>query len=238
MKISLIIPVYNDENIIEKTLEKLRLFIKEDPDEWDVLIVNDGSTDGSLQILENYKSRFYKIVSYKKNKGKGFAVKKGVEHAVGDSICFTDSDLAYSFENLKKIVLLLDKYDIVIGSRSLSTDNHENISLSRRILGKGFNKFTRYILKYDFKDTQCGLKAFRRDVAKDIFSRQTLHGFSFDTEVLYIANKNNYTIKEAIAVVSKRHHEKNSRVSLIVDPTKMFLDLLKIRLNDRIGKYE
>ena len=90
---------------------------------------------------------------------------------------------------------------------------------------------------YDFKDTQCGLKAFRKKPAKILFSKQTIKGFSFDTELLYIAKKKNYNIKEIEATVLKEHLNKKSKVNLLVDPLKMFLDLFKIRLNNFKGKY-
>ncbi len=237
-KISLIIPVYNEENLIEKTVKELDLFIKKQKEPWEIIFVDDGSTDNSLAILKNFKPKFFKIISYSKNQGKGFALKKGVFHASGDYIGFTDSDLAYSFENLKKVIKPLIDFDISIGSRSLSSDNHEKINQLRRVLGKGFNILTRILLGFKFKDTQCGLKAFKSKVAKDLFSKQTIKGFSFDTEILYLAKKKKYTLKETEAIVLKSHLNKKSKVNLLLDPLKMFLDLLKIRINDLIGKYE
>ena len=95
-----------------------------------------------------------------------------------------------------------------------------------------------FILAYNIEDTQCGLKAFRGDVAKKLFSKQTLMGFSFDAEVLYLARKRNYSLALEKAVVSKKHITKNSKVNLLLDPLKMFKDLIKIRINDLLGKYE
>lgn len=238
MQISLIIPTYNEEKNILKTLKKLRLLLKNEKDKWEILIINDGSTDNTLEILKNYKPKFFKIISYKKNKGKGFAVKKGVKEATGDYICFIDSDLAYSFDNLKNLLSYLKDFGIVIGSRNLETDNHENISTLRRIFGKGFNILSNIILGYRIKDTQCGLKAFKKEVAKSLFSKQTLNGWGFDTEILYLAKKKNYKIKEARATVLKRYGAQDSKINFLTDPIKMFLDLLKIRLNDIRGKYE
>ncbi len=238
MKISLIIPVYNEEKIINKTLEKLRGFLKKEKEDWEILIVSDGSTDNTLKILREYPQKFFRIISYKNNKGKGFAIKKGVKEAKGDYICFIDSDLAYSFENLKNLLFYLKEFDIVIGSRNLETDNHKSISALRRIFGKGFSIISNIILGYNIKDTQCGLKAFRKDIAKVLFSKQTLTGWSFDTEILYLAKKKSYKIKQVKAVVLEGYGTKDSKINFLKDPIKMFLDLLRIRLNDIFGKYE
>jgi len=238
MQISLIIPAYNEEKNILRMLKKLRLLLKNEKDKWEILIINDGSTDNTLGILKNYKPKFFKIISYKKNKGKGFAVKKGVKEATGDYICFIDSDLAYSFDNLKNLLSYLENFEVVIGSRNLETDNHENISTLRRIFGKGFNILSNIILGYRIKDTQCGLKAFKKEAAERLFSKQTLNGWGFDTEILYLAKKKNYKIKEVRAVVLERYGAQDSKINFLKDPIKMFLDLLKIRLNDICGKYE
>ena len=238
MRISLIIPVYNEERVIKETIEKLREFIKSEKDNWEAIFINDGSKDNTLKILKNFSPHFFKIISYKKNRGKGFAIKKGVETATGDYICFMDSDLAYSFKNLKKLIVKLNDYDLVIGSRNLSTDNHENISLERRIMGNVFNKISNFILKYDLKDTQCGLKVFQGGVAKDLFSKQTVYDFSFDTEILYLAKKKKYKLGKEKAIVSKHHLVKDSKVNLLTDPLRMFFNLIKIRLNDFLRKYE
>jgi len=238
MKISLIIPIYNEEDMIQKTINELKSFVKNEKDEWEILLINDGSTDKTLEILIENKIKNFKIISYTLNRGKGFAIKKGVSEATGDYICFIDSDLAYSFNNLKELLTKLDFFEIVIGSRNLDTDNHENISILRRILGKGFGILSNLILGYNIEDTQCGLKAFRKEVAKKLFSRQTINGWSFDTEILYLATKKNYRITSEKAVVSKNNLTKNSKVNLLLDPLKMFRDLIKIRLNDLFGKYE
>jgi len=237
MKTSLIIPVYNEEKVILKTLNKLILFLNNEKENWEIIIVNDGSTDKTLEIINNFKPNPFKIVSHTPNKGKGFAIKKGVEMATGDYIAFIDSDLAYSFENLKEALFYLKNFDIVRGSRD-TLKTRKNTPILRKILGRGFNLISRILLDPHLNDTQCGLKAFRKDVAKDLFSKQTIGGFSFDTEILYLAKKKNYLIKEIRVAISEDHLDKESKVNLILDPPKMFLDLIKIRINDLLGKYE
>jgi len=237
MKISLIIPVYNEEKIIKSTLEKLHAFVKKEKDDLEILIINDGSTDNTLEIIEDFKPKFFKIISCKKNKGKGFAIKRGVKEAFGDYICFTDADLAYSFDNLKSILSQLKFFDVTIGSRSLHTDNHESIKILRRIVGRGSSMVSNALLRYNIRDTQCGLKAFKKNVAKDLFSKITIKGFYFDPEILYIARKRGYAIKEERVVVLKNHQSRISKVNVLKDSIRCFLDLLIIKLNDIRGKY-
>jgi len=136
-RVSLVIPIYNEEQLIKKTLIKLHDFIKKDDLKWEILLVNDGSTDNTLEILKNFNKKFFKIISYKKNQGKGFAIKKGMIYASGDYICFIDSDLAYSFENLKQTLFHLNDNHIAIGSREISEKKREKTKLSRKILGQG-----------------------------------------------------------------------------------------------------
>lgn len=238
MKISLIIPVYNEECLIENTVKKLKEFSDSDENLWEVIIVNDGSSDNTMNILNQKIPDSFKVISYHPNRGKGYAIKKGVEQAQGDYICFTDSDLAYSFDHLIKLAEKLKSHPVVIGSRDLSTKNDKKVTFLRRILGKGFNKCLVYILGYDIGDTQCGVKGFRVDVAKDLFSKQTLYGFSFDAEILFIANKRKHPIGKISATVSDHHKKKKTKINFLKDPIKMFLDLLKIRINDKRGIYE
>ncbi len=235
---SLIIPIYNEERIIKRTLETLREFLKKQKEEWEVILVNDGSTDKTLEILENFKPRFFKIISYPKNRGKGYAIKKGILEANGNFIGFIDADLAYSFENLKQAFKELKNANIVIGSRSLAKINNVRTNLLRKIYGRIFNIMSNLILQMNFKDTQCGLKVFRKEVAKEIFKMQRVENYGFDTEILFIAKKKNYRIKEIPAYLSPHHSYNKSKVNLILDPIKMFLSLIKIRINNFLGEYE
>jgi len=238
MRISLIISAYNEEKILPYTLIKLHSFIKNQNDKWEVIFVDDGSLDNTLKILKEFKPRFFKIISYKPNRGKGYAIRKGVEKATGDYVGFTDSDLPYPLEDLKKAFLYLKDFDIVIGSRNLVKINKVKTSLIRKIYGRAFNLLSKIILSHNISDTQCGMKVFRTEVAKDLFSRQLLNRFAFDIEVLYIAKKQNYRIKELPAVLLRTHSYRKSKVSLIKDPIRMFLDLIRIKINHLSGKYE
>jgi len=235
-KKSIILPIYNGEKIVKNTLKILYSFIKEErkkekQEDWEIIFVDDGSTDNTLNILLNFKPKFFKIISCKKNQGKGYAIKKGVMKASGEYIGFIDSDLAYPFENLKQAFNNLGEYDIVIGSRTLVHEkNKAKTTIIRRVFGKGFRILSNLLFSYHIPDTQCGLKVFKRRIAKYLFSKQKLKGFSFDTEILYLANKKNFKIKQIPAFLSKEHSYKKSTVNLIIDPIKMFFDIIKVRL--------
>ncbi|MEG3859256.1 glycosyltransferase [Microcoleus sp. herbarium12] len=241
MKIAVILPVYNEANCIEQTFDRILEFSQKNH-VYNFIIVNDGSTDNTLEIIENQLKAFpthhIKLISYSNRQGKGYAVKKGCEDVDADCICFMDGDLAYSLEHLEPLVEKLEKFDVVIGCRNLDTENFRNLTLLRKISGKIFNFISRAILNLKYKDMQAGLKGFNKKPAQDIFKRQTLTGFSFDAELLFLAKKKGYTIGEIPARVSQQHLYKMSQVNIFQDSLKMLSCLFKIRYNDRAGYYE
>ena len=241
MKIAVILPVYNEANCIEQTFDKILEFSQKNH-AYNFIIVNDGSTDDTLKIIENKLKTFptyhIKLISYRDRQGKGYAIKKGSESVDADCICFMDGDLAYSLEHLEPLVEKLEKFDVVIGCRNLDRENFRNLTLIRKISGKIFNFISRKILNLPYKDMQAGLKGFQKKAAQEIFKQQTITGFSFDAELLFLAQKKGYTIGEIAARVSEQHLYKISKVNIIKDSLKMFSCLLKIRYNNRAGNYE
>lgn len=241
MKIAVILPVYNEANCIEQTFDRIWEFSQKNH-AYNFIIVNDGSTDNTREIIENklkdFPTHHIKLISYSNRKGKGYAVKKGCEDADADCICFMDGDLAYSLEHLEPLVEKLEKFDVVIGCRNLDRENFRNLTLLRKIAGKIFNLISRLILNLPYRDMQAGLKGFKKLPAQEIFKRQTLTGFSFDAELLFLAQKKRYTIGEIPARVSQQHLYKLSQVNILKDSLKMLSCLFKIRSNDRAGYYE
>ncbi|MGL5059316.1 MAG: glycosyltransferase, partial [Microcoleus sp.] len=241
IKIAVILPVYNEANCIKQTLVRILEFSQKNPD-YNFIIVNDGSTDNTLEIIEDRLTALaipqIKLISYNKRQGKGYAVRKGGESADADCICFMDGDLAYSLEHLKPLVEQLEKFDVVIGCRNLDRANFRNLTLLRKIAGKIFNLISRSILNLKYRDMQAGLKGFKKHAAREIFKRQTLTGFSFDAELLFLAKKKGYKIGEIPAKISQQHLYKSSRVNIFKDSLKMLACLLKIIYNDRTGLYE
>jgi dolichyl-phosphate beta-glucosyltransferase len=236
---TVILPVYNEEKILNGILNKINLFSKQNPD-YEFLIVNDGSTDNTGKIIKDNLSKKMKnilFLSYSPNQGKGHAVKKGVEIANGEYISFLDGDLAYSLNNLKTMRKELLNYDLVIGCRDLIRENDENIDLKRKITGKTFNSLSRKIMGIPFKDTQAGIKGFKNKVAKELFRKQLIKGFAFDVEILYRAVKKNYRIHQIPVRVSQEHKKKGTKVKILKDSIRMFYSLLKIKSADLSGKY-
>lgn len=240
-QVSIVLPVYNEQACIRQTFDAILRYLETHPN-FTFIFVNDGSSDRTKEIITAgirlAKTSQIQLISYHPRAGKGYAIRRGVEYADGDLICFLDSDLAYSLAHLDLLVEKLRTCDVVIGNRSLARGNEKDVKLSRKIAGKIFNLLSRKILALRYSDMQAGLKGFRKSAAKKIFFYQTLTGFSFDVELIYLAENWGYTIGEIPAKVSEKHQKKLSKVNLIQDSIKMLLDLLKIRFNEQLGRYQ
>jgi dolichyl-phosphate beta-glucosyltransferase len=238
--VSVILPVYNEQACVGRTFEAILQFLSAHP-HYTFIFVDDGSSDRTKEILHRgikmTEARQVKVLSYQPRAGKGFAILRGIEHAESDAICYLDGDLAYSLEHLDLLVKELATCDVAIGSRSLATGNHKDVKFSRKLAGKIFNLLSRFILRLPYSDMQAGLKGFRKAAAKDLFGKQSLTGFSFDVELIYLAKKRGYSIGEIPAKVSSSHQTKISKVNLLQDSIRMLIDLLKIRWNDQLGRY-
>lgn len=231
--VSVILPVYNESGCIQASFDAVLEFTSKHPS-FEFIFVNDGSTDTTQEvlgqrILETETSKI-SLLTYPFHQGKGWAVKQGVELAQGDYICFLDSDLAYSLDHLERLVEGLHYFDIAIGCRSFTASNFKDTSLPRWIAGRAFNFISQKVLDLPLSDMQAGLKGFRKKVAKELFSIQKLTGYSFDAELLYLAKKKGYSIIEIPALISKQHRLKTSKVSILVDSTRMLIDLISIRI--------
>ncbi len=232
-KISVVIPAYNEEIRLARNLPKIIDFMSQNFKIFDIIIVDDGSTDKTVDICKKYlKKCSLVILKNKNNMGKGFSVKKGVLKAKGDYILVTDSDLSTPIEELSKLLEYSKSNDVIIGSRSID-ESIVKTRLFKKILGRFSNILISFIVK-DIKDTQCGFKLFNKSVAKKIFSNQTINRWGFDFEILYIAQKIGYSIKEVPVTWIE---DINSKVRLI-DYPKTLIDLLMILYNIRFGKYK
>lgn len=237
---SIILPVYNEQDCVAQTFDAVLEYADEHPT-YEFIFVSDGSTDQTPQILAQRmatESDRIHLIAYPERGGKGYAVRQGVEAAIGDCVCFMDGDLAYSLDHLDLLLSKLEGYEVAIGCRSLVPDGNLGLNSLRKVAGKVFNTLSQRILNLHYVDMQAGLKGFQRSAAKEIFSRQTLTGFSFDVELIYLARKLGYSIGEIPARVSPQHCRKLSKVNLLLDSVKMLKDLFRIQLNDRLGRYE
>ncbi len=248
MKISLILPCYNEETNLQRgVLDKIGNFISEDDRFEEVIIVDDGSTDGSRGIIQKKyipQNKKFKLIE-NAHRGKAYAVMTGIDKASGDYVLFSDIDLATPIEESKKLIQeIAHGYTIIIGSRK---SQRKGAPFLRKIMARGavFVRGTLINLN-GLKDTQCGFKLFEKKAAKDIISRMRVYHTSrkirgssvsagFDMEFLFIATKLGYKIKE-IPVTWK--HVETRNVNFIKDSIGGLKDISLIKFNDLLGKYE
>ncbi len=230
--VSIVIPVYNEEKNIAETMRRVQAFMSLKDLSWECLIVNDGSSDSTESIAQNTikaqtQSRF-RLLSNPSNHGKGFAVRQGVLASSAKYVLITDADLSAPIKELDKLIKALEEgYDIAVGSRAVrSKDADVQQTFKRRLAGRIFNIFVKILVLRGISDTQCGFKCFKKKAAHELFNAQKLDGFSFDVEVLRLAQKRGFRIKE-VSVMWRQG--KQTRVRLFHDSIKMVKDLLYLR---------
>jgi dolichyl-phosphate beta-glucosyltransferase len=235
---SIIIPAYNEGMRVSATLERVLAYIAEQGWEAEVIAVNDGSRDNTAEIIRGFAERNprLQLLENPGNRGKGYSVRNGMLHAQGEILLFSDADLSSPIEEAEKLFAEITAgADIAIGSRWLRSDlQTQRQPLFRQLFGRTFNLMLRITLGLNFKDTQCGFKAFTRRAASTIFRLQQIERWGFDPELLYLAKK--FGLKVAEVPVAWAHSE-GTRISPLRDGTKMFLEMLKIRWNAVCGKY-
>lgn len=227
--LSIVIPAYNEEQRIGPALRQIIDYLKGRKSTAEIIVVDDGSTDRTASLARSILTDWplSRVISFEKNQGKGAAVKIGVLQARGELILLTDADLSTPIEELEKFWPLAGDYEVVIGSRALpASDLRIRQSRLRENMGKFFNLLVRWLVLPDFKDTQCGFKLFKRQAAREIFSRLKTTGFAFDVEALLLARKLGYKIAEIPVVWT---NSADSRVKLISSSVKMLLELIRIR---------
>jgi len=199
MFLSVIIPAYNEEKRISKILDAAYNYFQSKDFDYEIIVVDDGSKDKTDKVAQNYSSKFknLKILSFLKNSGKGAAVKAGVLESKGDYLLFADADNSTSFEQVEFFLKYMSEFDIIIGSRALKDSQLvKRQNFFKTFLGRAGNFIICRLFKIKIKDTQCGFKLFSKKAGKEIFSKQTINGWGFDIEVLVIASKLGYNIKE------------------------------------------
>ncbi len=225
--LSIVIPAYNEEERIGNTLKVILNYLSEQNYSSEVIVVDDGSNDSTVSLIKN---DFPSVIIFKqeKNQGKGAAVRRGMLEANGEITIFSDADLSTPIYETQKILNhLSSNYDICIGSRALNNDLiKEHQPFYREFMGKTFNKLVQFLVIKGIQDTQCGFKGFKTEIAKEIFKRAKINGFSFDVEALFIASKMNYKIKEQAV---EWYNDDRSKVDPIKDSIKMLIEIFKIR---------
>ncbi|WP_263368712.1 dolichyl-phosphate beta-glucosyltransferase [Edaphobacter bradus] len=238
-QLSIVIPAYNESGRIEDALERVTSCIDQQGWDAEVLVVDDGSKDSTAAIVQSWMLNYPRLhlVQNPGNRGKGYSVRNGLLQAAGDIVMFTDADLSAPMEEAERLIAAIhDGADVAIGSRWLDRARQTiHQPLYRQFFGRCFNWITRTVMGLPFKDTQCGFKAFRRPVAQVIFRLQTIERWGFDPEILFIARKLKYVIREVPVTWG---HDERSRISYLRDGMKMLEDMARIRANSIAGRYD
>jgi len=234
--LSIIIPAYNETKLIKQTLYEVIEFIDDKKIVAEIIVVDDGSKDDTVIRAREIKDSRVIVLSYKPNQGKGYAIKTGVKHSTGKCILFIDADHSIPINHVSEFLPCTKDYDLVIGSKAIkSTTKVKRQKVHREVLGRCFNLLVRLITGIKVKDTQCGFKLIKTSAAKKIFSQMQVKRFSFDVEMLYLAKKYGFSVKEMPITLTSRE---GSRVSIIFDSLSMLKDIIKIRLRDLRGAYQ
>lgn len=237
--LSVIIPCYNEEKRFKKGISHYLQYLKETGYTWELILVNDGSKDGTLRLMKDIKnrSRKIKITSYAKNHGKGYAIVQGVKKATGKYILFSDLDHAVPIGTIETFFKHFKSgAKVVIGSRRVQGSKFvKRQHFLRETLGRGFTLLVKIFIDTKIKDATCGFKAFKKEIAKKIFSKITIYDWAFDAELLYLCKKYKIDYVQAPVVWTD---VKGSKVSIAKDVMRSFLGLTQIRLNDLQNKYQ
>lgn len=238
MYLSLIIPAYKEATRIGPSLEKIFAYFSTKDYDAEVIVVDDGSPDTTVEVTRSEFARllptasrvFPRLIELGANDGKGAAVQRGMLEAVGSIVIFTDADLSTPIHEVEKVIAGIEKegFDIVVGSRALEGRQLVKVHQPwyRELMGRFFNVLVQLFVFKGIKDTQCGFKGFTHDAAQKLFGAQKIMGFSFDVEILYLAKKFGYKVKE---VAVEWYNDERTTVGALSDSSKMFLQILRIR---------
>jgi len=237
-KYSIIIPAYNEGTRLGATLERVLAYISKQRWDAEVIVVNDGSRDQTADLVRNFARAHpeLRLIENPGNRGKGYSVRNGMLHAEGELLLFSDADLSSPIEEAVKLFAAIENgCDVAIGSRWLRPElQTERQSPLRQFYGRVFNLLLRILLGLRFKDTQCGFKAFTRIAAQKIFPLQQIERWGFDPELLFLARKFGFRVKEVPVAWA---HAGGTRIQPLRDGLRMFAEVLKIRWNALTGKY-
>jgi dolichyl-phosphate beta-glucosyltransferase len=238
-KYSIIIPAYNEAGRLGRTLERVLGYVSAQRWDAEVIVVNDGSRDRTPDLVREFAQShpLLRLLENPGNRGKGYSVRNGMLHASGELLLFSDADLSSPIEEAQKLIAPLESgtADIAIGSRWLRPElQTQRQSLLRQFYGRLFNLLLRVLLGLNFKDTQCGFKAFTRQAVRKIFPLQQIERWGFDPELLYLARQAGLKVVE---IPVSWAHTGGTRISPLRDGLRMFAEAVKVRWNGLTGKY-
>ena len=236
-KVSIVVPAFNEASRIGDSIQKIEEFLGKLPFGTEVVVVDDGSSDDTADIVSRLKFPGLRLIRNDVNHGKGFAVRMGVLAATGQYVLFSDADLSAPIEELDKLLLAAQSQhaDVVIGSRAVDRSFIEiHQTRTRELGGILFNRMVRLLLGLNIYDTQCGFKLFRREKIRPVFEKLTITGFGFDPELLFLASRAGLKILE---IPVRWSHAEGSKIRFLRDGLRMFTDLVQIRWNSITGRY-
>ncbi|MDD3827800.1 MAG: glycosyltransferase family 2 protein [Anaerolineae bacterium] len=234
---TVIIPAWNEERRMPASLQRVVAFVESQSDPIEVVVVDDGSEDRTAAIVEEFAQQhdFIRLIR-NPHGGKGAAIKAGVSQGRGQYLVLSDTDLSVPIEEIVKFLPpALNGYDVAIASREAPGAERIDEPYYRHLMGRVYNLLVRLAAVPGIQDTQCGFKAFRREVARQVFPLQTIEGWGFDVEVLFIARRLGYQIVE---IPVRWYYGRESKVKPVKDTLCMVRDLLQVRRNARQGLYD
>jgi dolichyl-phosphate beta-glucosyltransferase len=236
IRFSLVIPAYNEANRLPESLRSVRAYFDARAEPYEVLVVDDGSTDATASIVDDLAKDWPELRLVRgPHRGKGGAVRAGMLAARGDYIALADADFSMPVQEFDRFSPdIIGPYDVAIGSREVAGARRYGEPWYRHLMGRVFNYVVQIALLPGIQDSQCGFKSLRREVARDLASEQTIDGWGFDAELLYIARQRGYTIAE---IGIDWYYMRESRVSPLRDTLTMLGDVFRIYRNARQGRY-
>jgi glycosyltransferase involved in cell wall biosynthesis len=235
---SIVIPAFNEKARIGATLTEVLRCVEKKSWNAEIIVVDDGSTDSTADIVNDIAARHpcVRLLANGTNRGKGYSVRNGMLHAGGDIVLFTDADLSSPIAEAERLFnAIREGADVAIGSRWLESGRQTiRQPLYRRFFGRCFNFVTRMIMRLPFADTQCGFKAFTRHAAHTVFQLQRIERWGFDPEILFIALKRGFVVREVPVTWG---HDERTRLSYLKDGLQMLKELIFVRWNAATGAY-
>jgi len=236
--LTIVIPAFNEECRLDATLNKLDAFLRAEDWNAEIIVVDDGSCDGTARLVTRQMQQkpYLRLLQNHINRGKGFSLRRGVEAALGEIILLSDADLSVPIKEVHRLLnAIREGADIAIGSRGVDAGGERLAApLHRRLCSAGFKMVVRSVLGLRFEDTQCGFKAFKRKAARLIFSRQRIERWGFDPEVLMLADRFCFVVRE---VGVESIHDNGSRLNVVSDSFQMLCEVLKVRYHLLFGMY-
>lgn len=226
--ITLVIPAYNEEERLGSTLERAVDYLSRRGTSYEILVVDDGSRDRTVDVAEGFAARGVRVIRQDRNRGKGAAVRAGMLASLGSKVLLSDADASTPIEELETLERRLPSAPVVLGSRAVEgADIRVHQPFYRELMGKTFNFIIRLLGVRGLADTQCGFKLLAGDVARDLASRLTIDGFAYDVELVWLAQRQGLPIAEVGVIWI---NSPDSRVSPIRSSLSMLRDVVRMRL--------